>query len=63
MAEDLFKVRELLKRFHVFVYTGNDQDDAVLMEAELEDLREMGLIELDEYMQAKLLLARVKNRH
>lgn len=55
----LLEVRELLKRFDIFVYTGSQADDALVMEAELEDLHEMKLIEDDEYIQARLILKRV----
>lgn len=55
----LLEVRELLKRFDIFVYTGRQADDALVMEAELEDLHEMKLIEDEEYIQARLILKRV----
>lgn len=59
MSTSLLEVRELLKRFHIIVYTGNQADDALVMEAELEDLHEMGLIEDEEYIRARMILKRV----
>lgn len=63
MQKSLFEVRQLLKRFSIFIYTGNDLDDAALMESELEDLYEMKLIEDDEYLQARLILKQVQAKH
>lgn len=59
MSTSLLEVRELLKRFHIIVYTGNQADDALVMEAELEDLHEMRLIEDEEYIRARMILKRV----
>lgn len=56
MTDTLWEVRRLLKRFHIYIYTGNDTDDAVLMELELEDLHEMKLLEDHEYLRAKMIL-------
>lgn len=56
MQPSLIEVRQLLKRFQIFVYTGNAKDDAALMELEVEDLYEAKLIEQDEYLRARLLL-------
>ncbi|MFC4768103.1 YqgQ family protein [Effusibacillus consociatus] len=63
MQKSLYEVRELLKRFHIFIYTGNDLNDAVLMELELEDLYEMKLIEDEEYLKARMIIKQVKSRH
>ncbi|WP_018132313.1 YqgQ family protein [Effusibacillus pohliae] len=64
MRKSLYEVRQLLKRFQIFVYTGNELDDAVLMEAELEDLYEMKLIEEEEYLKARLMIKQVlANQH
>ena len=54
----LMKVRELLKRFSVFIYTGSQLDDIVLMELELDDLLAEKLIEADEFREMKLHLRR-----
>lgn len=59
MLPSLLEVRELLKRFGIIVYTGNQLDDAVVMEAELADLYEMKMIEDEEYLKARLLIKRV----
>jgi uncharacterized protein YqgQ len=60
MRGSLYEVRQLLKRFNIMVYTGNDADDAIIMELELKDLFEMGLIEEDEYKRALLILRSIK---
>ncbi|KEO83635.1 hypothetical protein EL26_09500 [Tumebacillus flagellatus] len=52
------KVRELLKRFNILVYTGNPLDDIVMMDLELDDLFESKTVEDDEFRLAKLALRR-----
>ena len=54
----LMKVRELLKRFSVIVYTGNSLDEIVMMDMELTDLFEGRVIEEDEFRELKLVLRR-----
>ncbi|GAX88848.1 YqgQ family protein [Effusibacillus lacus] len=63
MNKSLYEVRQLLKRFNIYIYTGNELDDAVLMELELEDLYEMKLIEEDEYLHARLTLKQANAKH
>lgn len=61
MTGTLWEVRRLLKRFHIYIYSGNDVDDAVLMELELDDLQQMKLIEDHEYVRAKMILRQKMN--
>jgi uncharacterized protein YqgQ len=62
MRGSLHEVRELLKRFGLIVYTGDEAGDAVLMELELHDLHEMGLIEEEDYKKSLLQLKRFQSR-
>ena len=52
----LMKVRELLKRYSIVVYTGNPLDEIVLMDMELSDLYEGRMVDDEEYRSMKLLL-------
>ncbi|UOF90503.1 YqgQ family protein [Fodinisporobacter ferrooxydans] len=52
----MLRVKELLRRFQIVVYTGNKWDDLVLMELELDDLYEEKLIEKEEYLTMKTIL-------
>ena len=54
--KNLLSIIQLLKRFGIFVYTGNRKDDIDLMMSEVKDLYDSGLIQQDEYLKAILLL-------
>ena len=41
--KDYFGVLQLLKRFGIYVYTGNRKDDIELMLSEVKDLYDNGL--------------------
>lgn len=46
----------LLKRFGIFIYTGNRNDDIELMLSEVKDLYESGLLMKEDYLTAILIL-------
>jgi uncharacterized protein YqgQ len=54
--KNLLSIIQLLKRFGIYVYTGNRKDDIDLMMSEVKDLYDGGLIQQDEYLKAILLL-------
>lgn len=54
--KNLLSIIKLLKRFGIYVYTGNRKDDIDLMMSEVKDLYDSGLIQQDEYLKAILLL-------
>ena len=54
--KNLLSIIKLLKRFGIYVYTGNRKDDIDLMMSEVKDLYDGGLIQQDEYLKAILLL-------
>ena len=56
-------VHTLLKRFNIFVYTGNLLDDLAIMELELEDLFEWKLITDDEFIHCKRIINHYKNEN
>lgn len=49
-------VLQLLKRFGIFIYTGNQQTDIEMMLSEVKELYENGLIMKEEYLPALLIL-------
>ena len=52
----LYDVQQLLKRFNVFVYVGKRLWDIELMAIEVDNLYQVGFLDKDLYMQAKLVL-------
>jgi len=58
----MLDVRNLFKRFGIFIYTGNRKGDAELMEMELGELRQRGLISQEEYIKATILLQSEKRK-
>lgn len=54
--KDLLSVIILLKRFGVYIYTGNRRDDIDLMQSEVKDLYDSGLLLQEDYLQAILIL-------
>ena len=53
---DYFSVIQLLKRFGIYVYMGDKKSDIEMMQTEVKDLFDSGLIPQDVYLQAVLLL-------
>ncbi|TFB23803.1 DUF910 family protein [Filobacillus milosensis] len=58
--ETMIDVRQLLKRFGVFVYVGNKKADLHLMEDEINALFDNGLITREDYMSARLIIKKEK---
>jgi len=54
--QTLMELREFLKRYQIFVYTGSQLDDLALMELELDDLYESGQLEAKDFQRYKLAL-------
>lgn len=59
----MLDVRNLLKRFGIFIYTRDRKGDAELMELELSELYNKGLIDQTDYLQAKVLLHQEKHTY
>lgn len=55
---DFFDVLQLLKRFGIFIYTGNQKTDIEMMMSEVKELYENGLIMQEDYLPALLILKR-----
>jgi uncharacterized protein YqgQ len=54
--KDYFGVLQLLKRFGIYVYTGNRRDDVAMVQSEVKDLYDNGLLMQEDYLQAVLIL-------
>ncbi|MCD7033112.1 YqgQ family protein [Metabacillus sp. GX 13764] len=52
----IYDVQQLLKKFGTIIYVGDRLADLELMEEELRQLREMGLIETRDFQMAVLLV-------
>jgi len=54
----VFDVRQILKRFGTFIYTGDRLGDLELMELEIDELYHAGFLPIKEYQLSKLILKR-----
>lgn len=54
--KDFFGVLQLLKRFGIYVYTGDRNDDIAMIQSEVKDLYDNGLLMQEDYLQAVLIL-------
>lgn len=59
MKKDSFDINEFLRRFGILIYTGDPEGDLLLIEDELREMRRLGMIDNEEYLQA---LAALKER-
>lgn len=57
-SDSILYVRELLARFGARIYLGNRRWELELMEEELDELFESGLVMRKEYLKAKRILSR-----
>jgi len=53
---DLLDVLQLLKRFGIFIYTGNQKTDIEMMMSEVKELYQNGLIMQEDYLPALIIL-------
>lgn len=54
--KNLLDVIKLLKRFGIYTYMGNRKEDIDLMQSEIKDLYEGGLLSEDKYLLSLLIL-------
>ncbi|MDV2683190.1 YqgQ family protein [Alkalihalophilus sp. As8PL] len=52
----LFDVMQLLKKYGIFIYTGERAVDLELMEEEIRELYQMKMIEAEKFQQALLII-------
>ncbi|MDN4609035.1 YqgQ family protein [Sporosarcina highlanderae] len=60
--KDFFSVLQLLKRFGIFIYTGDRKTDIELMVSEVTELFDNGLILKEDYLRAQLILKKEINQ-
>lgn len=60
--KNLLDVIKLLKRFGIYVYTGNRKDDIDMMASEIKDLYDNGLLMKEDYLKAVLVLGYESNK-
>lgn len=56
----MYDVLQLLKKYHVFIYTGNRIADLDLMEMELAELKNAKILTDKDFFQATLIIRREK---
>ncbi|MFA8437676.1 YqgQ family protein [Pueribacillus sp. YX66] len=54
--ETIYDIRQLLKRFGIFIYTGNRIADLELLEIEIRELHQLNLIDDQQFTLAILTL-------
>ncbi|GEN84385.1 hypothetical protein SLU01_26970 [Sporosarcina luteola] len=58
---DYYSVLQLLKRFGIFIYTGDRKTDIELMMSEVKELFDNGLIMKEDYIKAQMVLKKKLN--
>lgn len=58
--ETVLDIRNLLKRYGIFIYTGDRIGDLEMMEMELKDLYDAKLVDIHHYQKGLLILRREK---
>lgn len=58
-----FDVRQLLKRFGIFVYMGDREAEIQLMEEEVREIYSAGLISPQDFQEAMIILKSEMNKY
>ena len=58
-----YDVQQLLKKYGIFIYTKDIVADSELMEFELNELKESGLLETNDYLKAIVIVRKRKSEH
>jgi uncharacterized protein YqgQ len=54
--KDFLGVLQLLKRFGIYIYTGDRKDDIEMAQSEVKDLYDNGLLLKEDYLKVVLVL-------
>lgn len=54
--ETVYDVQQLLKKYNTFIYIGNQTADCLLMQSEIKDLYDSGMLEQKDYIRATAIL-------
>lgn len=57
-----YEIQQLLKRYGMIVYTGSRLGDLELMEDEVQELYDMGILEKEDYLVARMILRNEINK-
>lgn len=57
-----FHLQDFLRRFGILIYTGDPEGDRILLEDEVRDLKELGLIDNEEFVQAMMAIRKKYKR-
>lgn len=58
--KNMIDVRNLLKKYHSFIYTGDQRTDLELMMIEIKTLYDNKLLSIEEYQEAMLVIRQSK---
>lgn len=58
-----YDVQQLLKTYGIFIYTKDKVADIDLMEFELNELKESGLLDANDYIKAILIVRKRKSEY
>lgn len=58
-----YDVLQLLKRFGVFIYTGDRPTDIALVRSEVKDMFELGVLSKEDYIEALLALSKEEQKN
>lgn len=61
--KNMYDIRQLLKKYGIFVYTGHPIGDIEQMMTEIKDLYAYHMIDKQHYLQAIMLLQKEKNKN
>lgn len=56
-----FNWKDFLNRFGIFIYTGDPEGDLILIEDEVREMRQMNMIDDEEFMNAMVEIYKRKN--
>ncbi len=57
-----FDLQAFLRRYGIVIYTGDPEGDLILIEDEIRELRQLGIIDNEEFLLAMAALGRQKAR-
>ncbi|MDX8045990.1 DUF910 family protein [Gracilibacillus sp. S3-1-1] len=60
--KNLYELRKFLLKFGTIIYIGDPLADLELMEEEMNELYQVNLITQDQFIQAKLIITREKEK-
>lgn len=61
--KNMYDIRQLLKKYGIFVYTGHPIGDIEQMMTEIKDLYAYHMLDKQQYLQAIMLLQKEKNKN